>query len=164
MGTEGYWQRQKQINEMNKSNIHPVIDQTMKDKKELVSRKHAKEYFVECLKGALFIRQYALSDDLTVHDASMLICRDMGCELQYCQSTLSDPYDRPYENCDMQFRALNKCIAQEQDRYLSNPERSIQEQVLYMLEHKKNNKYAYILKENNLDENLEQKLEMTIRL
>ena len=108
MGTEKYWQRQNEINKQNQSHIHPVIDQTMKDKRELVPAKNAQLLFTECLKGALYLRQFALSDDLSVDDMSMLICRDVGCELQYCQASLSDPYDRPFENCDAHFRALGR--------------------------------------------------------
>jgi hypothetical protein len=146
--TEDYWQRQKQIEEANIKNTHPDIAQTYADMKELVPAKGAKYQYIECLKGALYLRQWAQSDKLTVDDMSMLICRDMGCELQYCQQTISDPYDRPFKNCDSQFRNLNRCIAQEQDRYMSNPEgRTMQEQVLYMLEKKKKEKYFGVLQE-----------------
>lgn len=164
MGTEEYWQRQNHFNKQNSSHIHPVIDQTMKDKKELVPAKNAKVLFTECLKGALFLRQYALSDDLSVDDMSMLICRDVGCELQYCQASLADPYDRPFENCDSHFRALTRCIAQEHDRYVSNPERSVQEQVLYMLEQRKK-KYVNVIEVKQEETKVElDRLEMTIKL
>jgi hypothetical protein len=90
----------------------------------------------------------------------------VGCELQYCQASLSDPYDRPFDNCDSHFRALGRCIAQEQDRYLSNPERTVQEQVLYMLEQRKK-KYNKILevevKQDDFKLELD-RLEMTNKL
>jgi hypothetical protein len=138
----------------------------MNDKKKLVPSKNAKVLFTECLKGALYLRQFAQSDDLSVDDMSMLICRDVGCELQYCQASISDPYDRPFENCDAHFRAFTRCIGQEQSRYLSNPERSVQEQVLYMLEQRKK-KYSHII---NVDIKQEEprvdldRSEMTIKL
>ncbi len=142
----------------------------MKDKKELVPAKNAKVLFTECLKGALYLGQFAESEDLSVEDKGMLICRDVGCELQYCQATLSDPYDRPFQDCNAQFRAFTRCIAQEQDRYISNPERSVQEQVLYMLEQRKN-KYTHIFEMNEKKEELKvdlkvelDRLEMTNKL
>jgi hypothetical protein len=132
---------------MNKANVNPIIEQTYEDMKELIPRRNAKALYVDCLQGALYLRQFALSDSLTLDDMSMLICRDMGCELEYCQASMADPYERPYKDCNSQFRELNKCIAQEQERYTSNPERSMQEQVLYMLE-KKKGKYYNILQMN----------------
>ena len=144
MGTEEFWQQQKKIHESNKNNIHPLIQQTYEDMKELVPIRNAKALYVDCLQGALYLRQFALSESLSLEDMSMLICRDVGCELEYCQASMTDPYERPYENCDSQFRNLNSCITREQDRYISNPERTIQEQVLYMLE-KKKEKYHDIL-------------------
>jgi hypothetical protein len=144
MGTEEYWQQYKKNLESNKKSINPVIQQTYDDMKELIPARNAKALYVDCLQGALYLRQFALSDSLSLDDMSMLICRDVGCELEYCQASMSDQYERPYENCDSQFKKLNKCIAQEQERYISNPERSMQEQVLYMLERKKE-KYHDIL-------------------
>jgi hypothetical protein len=155
MGTEQYWQQEKEKLEMNKANINPLIQQTYEDMKELIPRRNAKALYVDCLEGALYLRQYALSDSLTLDDMSMLICRDVGCELQYCQASMSDPYERPYKDCNGQFSELNKCMAQEQERYKSNSERSMQEQVLYMLE-KKKEKYHNILQMNKP---LEQELE-----
>jgi len=77
----------------------------------------------------------------------MMICRDIGCELTYCQASIYDPYERPFENCDEQFKNLNSCIAQEQRRFIINPEgRSMQEQIQFMLEKKKKEKYINILK------------------
>jgi hypothetical protein len=151
MGTEDYWQQQKKINEMNIKNTNPLLKQTYEDMKELIPAKGAKYQYVECLKGALYFRQWAQSADLTLDDMGTLICRDMGCELQYCQQSMVDPYERPFNNCDAQFRNLNRCIAQEQERYQSNPEnRTMQEQVLYMLEKKKKEKYFNILNEYNV--------------
>jgi hypothetical protein len=165
MGTEEYWQKQKKIEESNKQNINPILAQTYEDMKELILPKGAKYQYIECLKGALYLRQWAMSDSLNIDDMSMLICRDTGCELQYCQQTLSDPFEQPFKNCDAQYRNLTRCIIQEQDRYLTNPEgRTMQEQVLYMLEKKKKEKYFNILQEKPLTEDREPVMQKNIEM
>jgi hypothetical protein len=142
MGTENYWQQEKRRNELNKNNIHPIIKQTMEDNKAIQSLKNPKALYYDCLKGALYWRQWAQADDLSLEDGAMIICRDTGCELSYCQASLYDPNERPFENCDYQFRQLNSCIAQEQKKYVDNPQgRTIQEHVLYMLDKKRKEKY-----------------------
>jgi len=142
MGTEKYWQEEKRRVDMNKNNIHPVIQQTIEDNKSIHSLKNPKALYYECLKGALYWRQWAQSDDLSPDEMATIICRDTGCELTYCQATLYDPNERPFENCDFQFRQLTKCIDQEQKRYLDNPQgRTVQEHVIFMLDKKRKEKY-----------------------
>ena len=160
--TEKYWQEQKRNIEKNKGNVNTIIEQTIEDKKKLIPSKHPKALYTDCLKGALYLTQWAQSDDLSLDDMSMLICRDLGCELTYCQATLSDPYERPFDNCDEQFKGFNSCIMQEKRRYLSEPEgRSMQQQVAYMLEKKKREKYKYIFAESpQVMENQPERLEM----
>lgn len=64
----------------------------------------------------------------------MLICRKDGCDLTYCQNSMSDPYERPFENCDQQFKALNNCIARERRLYmLDDQKRSLKDHVYYRL-------------------------------
>ncbi len=160
--TEKYWQEQKRNIEMNKGNTNPIIEQTFEDKMKLVPPKHPKALYSDCLKGALYFTQWAQSDDLSIDDMSMLICRDLGCELTYCQTTLSDPYERPFDNCDEQFKGFNSCIMQEKRRYLYEPEgRSMQQQVAYMLEKKKREKYKHIFTEvPQVLENKPERIEM----
>jgi len=142
MGTEKYWHEEKRRVDLNKNNIHPVIQQTMEDSKSIQSLKNPKALYYDCLKGALYWRQWAQADDLNLDEMATIVCRDTGCELTYCQATLYDPHERPFENCDLQFRNLTRCISQEQQRYIDNPQgRTLQEHTLYMLDKKRNEKY-----------------------
>jgi hypothetical protein len=166
MGNEKFWQQEKKRIDSNKDTINPILQQTYEDTRELVPRKHPKALYADCLQGSLFWNQWAKSDDLSLPEMGMIICRDLGCELTYCQTSMSDPYERPFDNCDQQFKALNSCISNEQRRYLMDPQgRSMGEHVAFMLEKKKKDKYAhfieaqkvetrtggeYIIKENNL--------------
>jgi len=68
----------------------------------------------------------------------LMICKNVGCELTFCQATMSDPYERPFENCEAQFKTLNSCINQEVRRYQFDSQgRSMKEQILLRLEQKK---------------------------
>jgi hypothetical protein len=146
MGTEKYWQEEKKRLEKNKDNINPIIGQTMEDARALVPARHPKTLYTDCLQGALFWNQLAQSDDLTLPGMALILCRDVGCELQYCQASMSDPYERPFEDCNQQFRHFNSCITGEQRRYTLDPQgRSLQDHLQFMLEKKKKEKYGDLL-------------------
>ncbi len=157
MGTEKYWQQERKRVEMNKDNIHPDIKQTMEDNKAIQPLKNPKSLYYQCLQGALYWKQWAQSDGLTIDEAATIICRDTGCELTYCQATLYDPYERPFENCDFQYKQLTKCIAQEEKRYEEQPQgNTLQEHTMIMLERKRKEKYFDLtekLKEQTVDVN-----------
>ncbi len=56
--TEKYWQQQKRRNEMNKGNVNPIFKQTEEDMKSLQSRKDPRAYYMDCLQGALYLKQW----------------------------------------------------------------------------------------------------------
>jgi len=58
--TEKYWKEQKERNEKNKDNINPILQQTYDDMKSLESRKDPKVYYMNCLQGALTLRQWVI--------------------------------------------------------------------------------------------------------
>lgn len=143
--TENYWQQEKKRIEMNKGNIHPVLQQTYDDKRALVPNKNFRELYYNCLQGALYLNQYAQSENISLDDMGMLICRDVGCELQYCQASMSDPFEKPFENCDQHYKLFSDCMSQEKRRYLHDGQgRTMQEQIAFMLEKKRKEKYQYI--------------------
>lgn len=145
MGTEDYWQQEKKRNDLNKDNTHPVLAQTYEDMKANLPMQHPKVIYAECLKGALFLNQWAQSDSLELEDMAMLICRDTGCELTYCQATISDPYERPFKDCNQQYKAFTSCIREQQSLYSKNPEgRTMQQQVAYMIEKRRKEKYINV--------------------
>ncbi len=84
----------------------------------------------------------------------ILICRDLGCELTYCRSTISDPYYRPYNSCDALFNNFNRCIDQQMTDYEENDMgMSIQQYTTYMIEKRRKEKYSHLfIKENKLKE------------
>ena len=146
--TEKYWQQEKIKNNINKNNVHPIIQQTYKDKKALEPNKNFRELYYKCLQGALFLKQWGQSDNLTINDMGMLICRDIGCELQYCQASIADPNETPFNSCDEHFKRFTNCMTQEIRRYIYDGQgRTMQEQVAYMLEKRNKEKYEHLMEE-----------------
>lgn len=146
MGTEKYWEEEKKRLDINKGNTNPILAQTYEDAKSRVPARHPKTLYTDCLQGALYWNQWAQSDELTLPEMALILCRDVGCELQYCQASMSDPYERPFEDCNQQFKLFNSCITGEQRRYTLDPQgRSLQDHLQFKLEKKKKEKYNYLV-------------------
>lgn len=143
--TEKYWQERKYWNKRNDKNLNPLIENTYNEKRAIAPNKHFKELYAICLKGSLDLKLWEISDDLTVDDMGLLACRDVGCELNYCQTSLSDPYEKPFQNCDSQTRAFYSCISREVDNYNSiDSNIPLKDYLKVTLENKKKNKYSHL--------------------
>lgn len=142
--TEKYWKERNHFNKINEKNIHPVLKRTFDDKKEKIPVMHFKALYYECLKGSLDLKLWSMSDELSVDDMALLACRDVGCELNYCTTSMTDQYEKPFENCDQQNKELFRCISREVDIYNSNPVLSLQDHLKQILEAKKKNKYKFL--------------------
>ncbi len=152
--TENFWRQEKIRIKQNQGNTHPVIQQTMEDKQSLVPNKNFRELYYNCMRGDLNIKSWERSDSLSIEDMAMLICRDVGCELQYCQASLSDPYEKPFENCDEHFKRFYDCQSQEKRRFnFDSQGRTMQEQIAFMLEKKKNEKLKGLTNKFEIDKN-----------
>jgi hypothetical protein len=91
----------------------------------------------------------------------MLICKDVGCELMYCQSTISDPNNRPFTDCEAPFRNFNQCIGQQINMFEENNlGKTMQEYTLYMIEKRKKELHSHLFIENNKtqDEDKEERI------
>lgn len=138
--TEEYWRRERENIKKNADNVNPILQQTFEDHKN-PNPKNFRELYTNCLKGALYLNQYAQSENISIDDMAMLICRDKGCELQYCQASMHDPYEKPFENCDEHYKNFAGCMSAEKRRYVyDGQERTMNQQIEYMLEKKRKEK------------------------
>jgi hypothetical protein len=137
--SEKFWQKEKDRVKSNKSNIHPVIQQSYDDNRSIVPNYNFRESYYNCNQGDLNLKALEKSDDITLDDLGFLLCRDAGCELQYCQSSMIDQNERPFKNCEEQYKKFNQCQEQEKKRYLyeNDGKISIKEHLNLMLEKKK---------------------------
>lgn len=119
--TEKQWQERNYFIKKNEKNLNPILKNSYQEKIDKAPNKHFKDLYFECLKGSLDIKQWQLSPDLTIDDMALLACRDIGCDLNYCTTSMLDPYEKPFNNCNDQNKALFNCISREISRYESNP-------------------------------------------
>lgn len=149
--TEKLWQQRKHFNDINSKNENEIMKRSYNDLKERKGPIHFKSAYIECLKGSLDIKAWTKSKDLSVEDMGMLACRDIGCELTYCQQSLGDPYEKPFADCNSQFSQFNKCIQNEIRMFNYAPKGTIQEHLQIVLDMKKKNKYSYIFENENIE-------------
>jgi hypothetical protein len=136
--TEKFWQQEKERIRINKSNIHPDIQQTFDDNRGIVPNTNFRELYFDCLQADMNLKSIEQSDKVTLEDMAMLVCRDAGCELQYCQAGLWGPNANPFTSCDDQYKKFNQCQEQEKKRYLyDNHEKTMKDHLFNMIEQKK---------------------------
>ena len=83
--TEEFWKSEKAKEEANPFETNKIWKQTKKDVESIRSPKHPKELYIECLRNSSYWHHYAASPKLTVEDLAMILCKDVGCNLTYCQ-------------------------------------------------------------------------------
>jgi len=53
-------------------------------RQEVIKNKHPDELYAICRTDNNYWRHYRASPKLTVDELSMMICREVGCDLSYC--------------------------------------------------------------------------------
>jgi hypothetical protein len=145
-GTEELWQQRKVYNDENAKNENKLLKITREDYDGFKPSRHFKSLYQECIKGSSTLKLWGSSENLTVDDMAVLACRDTGCELNYCQTSMHDPHEyKTFKNCDQQTRAIYKCISQEITHYNLAPKgKNTQEHLKFVLERKRLTKYAHL--------------------
>lgn len=82
--TEEFWQEEKKKQDQNVFNTNKIWKTTIEDMKSIASDKHPKALYAECLKQSAYWHHYSASPKLSIDDLAMIICRDLGCEINYC--------------------------------------------------------------------------------
>ncbi len=134
--TEKFWQQEKERLRLNK--LHPDIQQTYNDLGGKVLNKDFRELYFNCQQADMNLKAFEKEDEISVEDMAMLICRDAGCDLQFCQAGLEGPNKNPFKDCDEQYKKFLKCQEQEKKRYFyDNHSRSMKDHLFYMINQKK---------------------------
>ena len=92
---------------------------TYEDAASIASRKHPKALYVECLKQSNNWRAYAASESYGIDDMAMLVCKDVGCAVNYCSLVKMD-YPSLWEgssDCQNEIKEFNNCMVSERRRY-----------------------------------------------
>lgn len=90
-------------------------------RKDAIKDKHPDELYAICRTDNNYWRHYRASPKLTIDELSMMICRDVGCDLSYCQLLVGKPKsaDQVITNCDAQFNAFRNCVIREKKMFKS---------------------------------------------
>jgi len=88
--TEEYWAKWKTTRDQRHPNqLWAGISKAMRE--EAIKDKHPDELFAICRTDNNYWRHYRASPKLTIDELAMMICRDVGCDLQYCQQLMAKP-------------------------------------------------------------------------
>ena len=77
---------------------------------------HPDNLYTICRTDNNYWRHYRASKKLGIDELSMMICKDVGCDLTYCQRLFSEPkYTDGHQipDCDQQFKDFRQCIIRE---------------------------------------------------
>jgi hypothetical protein len=115
--TEKFYHERKVINDLNRPNL--IMEQTEKDAKSIKRDTHPKELYQQCLRNTTYWHHYSARPGLPVEDMSMIVCKDLGCEINYC-SLVKQSLPSEWEgssDCVEEITNFNSCMKQEQRRY-----------------------------------------------
>lgn len=117
--TEHFWQQEKARQDATPDKQNKILKITYEDAKSLASRKHPKYLYVECLKQSNNWRAYAATSSYTIEDMSMLVCKDIGCAVNYCSLVKMDQPSlwEGSSDCTEEIDSFNKCMIAERRRY-----------------------------------------------
>ena len=84
-------------------------------REEAIKDKHPDELFAICRTDNNYWRHYRASPKLTIDELSMMICREVGCDLQYCQHLSFKPKNpnQQISDCMPQYNAFRECVIRE---------------------------------------------------
>jgi len=60
-------------------------------RKEAIKEKHPDELYAICRTDNNYWRHYRASTKLSIDELSMMVCKEVGCDLQYCQHLFGKP-------------------------------------------------------------------------
>ena len=112
--TEEYWQKWKTTRDARHPNL---IWKTMETKMRVdaITNQHPDNLYALCRTDNNYWRHYRASPKLGIDELAMMICREVGCDLQYCQTLFAKPKhpNQQINNCDSQFDNFRTCIIRE---------------------------------------------------
>ena len=118
--TEEYWQQWKKKRDMTHSNmIWRNLEDTIRV--EQIRDQHPDKLYAICRTDNNYWRHYRASKKLGIDELSMMICREVGCDLQYCQHLAYKPKHpgQRVSDCKNQFDEFRNCVVREKKIFRS---------------------------------------------
>ncbi|CAI2381544.1 unnamed protein product [Moneuplotes crassus] len=119
--TEEYWRsymKKKEITDKNifVTGVRDVLRQ------EAIKNKHPDELHGICKTDNNYWRHYRASTKLTIDELAMMICKDTGCDLAYCQMQMHKPKlgrKQAFRDCSNEFSDFRNCFLREKRLFKS---------------------------------------------
>ena len=89
--------------------------------------------YIECLTNNPFMRHYSAQKDILIADMAAVVCKDVGCMVNYC-SLLKMSLPMEWEessDCVDEYKVFNDCMRDEQRRWNWLPQAQRAEIVKY---------------------------------
>ena len=112
--TEEFWQKWKSgRDERHPNMMWKQMERGMRD--QAIKEKHPDELYAICRTDNNYLRHYRASTKLSIDELSMFICRDVGCDLMYCQHLVGKPRNNSQQitSCTNQFNNFRDCVVRE---------------------------------------------------
>eukprot|EP00347_Sterkiella_histriomuscorum_P009487 403341025 len=118
--TEEFWQSYKKKKDLTQTNtlFKGIADGI---RQEQIRDKHPDELYAICRTDNNYWRHYRASPKLTIDELSMMICKEVGCDLSYCQNLMWKP-KTPNQNisdCSDQYNSFRECVVREKKIFRS---------------------------------------------
>jgi len=86
-----------------------------KDAGSLARDKHPKALHSECLSNNQYWRHYASQPEIDTSEIAMIVCKDLGCDLNYC-GLIKKSLPMEWEgssDCSQELKIFNTCMKRE---------------------------------------------------
>ena len=118
--TEDYWANWKTKKDKAQQNI---LWKTMENEIRVknIKDQHPDLTYSICRTDNNYWRHYRASTKLGIDELSMMICREVGCDLQYCQHLFAKPKHQGQQigDCKPQFDEFRNCVVREKKIFRS---------------------------------------------
>jgi hypothetical protein len=114
--TEEWWRRYKDNKTKSENKLFTELESDLK--KKFKNEKQPDDMFTICKTDNNYWRHYRWSENLDPDSVSLVLCRDYGCDLMYCQALTHQGKDKTY-GCVEQYNVFRDCYVKEKRKFSS---------------------------------------------
>lgn len=119
--TEDYWQKFRKNKLESQSGFAVEVESELK--RRFKNEKSPQEMMLMCKTDNNFWKQYRMAETLDDDSVAMVMCKDQGCEMMYCQALTFSKEARNKEidtyGCADQFNTYRECYIKEKRKFNS---------------------------------------------
>jgi hypothetical protein len=112
--TEEWWRRYKDNKTKNENKLFTEIESDLK--RRFKNEKKPDEMYSMCKTDNNYWKHYRWSDNLDPDAVSLVLCKDYGCDLMYCQALTHEGKNQTY-GCTEQYHTFRDCYVKEKRKF-----------------------------------------------